>query len=282
MLGSTKTASASDILVNFLETSENIKDTKKKSMIRTYLIISLSKYFSLNDKRDKLELLLKKKDESYNVVSQVLIAIGKYKDKRSFDLLCKTLETKDTLADIIPISAIQGLNEFKESKELGEKAMNMIIEKTLEGNSNNIRVAAIDNLKDFLTDASNDNQHKIFQIFLNSLEDKWPDVRKKTLAVLENTFDIDDNIFNQTLINKVLNKIEKISNEDLNYEVRRIAEISLIKIREKHPRQLKEMIVSKIELSNFISKKVKVRTKNVLAPSLQSMIFNTYITRTKY
>ena len=213
---------------------------------------------------------------------QVLAAISKYKDKRSFDILRNALEVKGSFSDMIPISAIHGLTEFNNSNDLREESMNLIIEKTSEGNSNSIRVAAIENLKEFLLHASSDTQQKIFKVLLNSLDDKWPDVRKKTLAILENTFDIDNNLFNQTLIDELLKKIEKIVTEDLNYEVRRIAEISLLKIREKHPRQLKETMISKIELSNFISKKVKVRTINVLAPSLQSMIFQTFYTRTKY
>jgi len=229
LLGSTKTTIASDILLNYLVTSENIDDTKKKSMIRTYLILSLSNYMTLNGIRDKFELLLKRKDESYNVISQVLAAISNYKDKRSFDILRNALEVKGSFSDMIPISAIHGLTEFNNSNDLREESMNLIIEKTSEGNSNSIRVAAIENLKEFLLHASIDTQQKIFKVLLNSLDDKWPDVRKKTLAILENTFDIDNNLFNQTLIDELLKKIEKIVTEDLNYEVRRIAEISLLK-----------------------------------------------------
>jgi hypothetical protein len=60
-------------------------------------------------------------------------------------------------------------------------------------------------------------------------------------------------------------------NEDLNYDVRRTAEIALIKIREKEVSRVQKSFVTKENISNYISSMIRTRTQNNLMPEYSLM-----------
>jgi aminopeptidase N len=260
---------AYESLVRSLDSSENDINPKRRAIIRTSIVSAISSYIPAKaELRDKLVKIIEKDDdnESYNVQGKALIAISKYKDKQAFEKLKTYVEKENTFNDIIPAYAIQGLPQFNNLAGLEDDAINLILRKTSEGNPNNIRSEAVANLTDFLINGNNEIQETIFNCLIDSLDDKWPDTRKASLTILQNTFSPDDTRFDQSKIDEILKKLDKMINEDISYEVRRCAEIALIKIREKEAKKVQDSMITKDNISNYILTMVRNNTQRSLVP----------------
>ena len=109
----------------------------------------------------------------------------------------------------------------------------------------------------------------IFRTLIESLDDKWPDARNKALAIIQNTFSPDDKVFEQETIEQLVNKIQKITETDLNYGVRRNAELCLIAIRSRHVAKLRTILTTKKEMIKYVTEKVDVLTRPAFGSSLK-------------
>jgi hypothetical protein len=65
-----------------------------------------------------------------------------------------------------------------------------------------------------------------------------------------------------------VNKVQKMVETDLSYEVRRIAELCLLAIRGRHVAKMRTVLKTKEEMSKYVSQKVEIRTKKVFGSSL--------------
>jgi hypothetical protein len=74
--------------------------------------------------------------------------------------------------DIIPVYAIEGLTQFNNLAGLEGDAINLILRKTFEGNSNNVRSEAVANLTFCFINSNNKAQETIFNCLIESLNDK--------------------------------------------------------------------------------------------------------------
>lgn len=154
--------------------------------------------------------------------------------------LSEAVEKPNTFNDIIQTSANVGISKYSNALEkiksngikedeklqlelLFKKAIDILIKKTQKWNSNNVRTSAVDSLKAFLLDDNNEIRKAIFKVVLDSLDDNWPDVIKKALAIFETTFSPDDKVFEEEIIDQLVNKVQKMVETDLRYDVRRIA-----------------------------------------------------------
>ena len=70
-------------------------------------------------------------------------------------------------------------------------------------------------------------------MLIESTEDEWLETGKTALTILEKTFSPDDIIFDNANIWQLLKKIYQMTVDYLTYDVRRIEEIALVKIRDK-------------------------------------------------
>jgi hypothetical protein len=131
-----------------------------------------------------------------------------------------------------------------------------------------VRTSAVDNLKAFLLDDKHEIRKNIFKVILDSLDDSWLEVRKKALAILEQTFSPDDAVFEPEFIDKVKNKLQKMVETDLRDDVKRIAELCLLAIRGKHVEKMRTILKTTEEMTKYVSKKVEIRTKRAFGTSL--------------
>jgi HEAT repeat protein len=140
-------------------------------------------------------------------------------------------------------------NEKLQLEILFKNAIDILIKKTQNWNSNNVRVSAIDGLKMFmLNDDANVNK-VIYKTLINSLDDKWPEVSKNALAILQTTFSSDDKVFEQQIIEQLVDRMQKMTETDLNYEVRRNAELCLLAIRGRQLAKLRTLVTTKKDMS---------------------------------
>ncbi len=175
---------------------------------------------------------------------------------------------KSTFRDIIPVTAINALGNFSTEHEFTPEVIELLKSKTLDKNSNFIREAAVTTLSRFIMDNNGEIQIPIFELVMSCLEDKWPDTRITSLTIIESVFSPDDSKFDQEHIDRVIAKLTQIIGEDTNYGVRRIAEIALIKIREREAARLKERLITKETISEHIARVIHSRTQSNLMPDL--------------
>ena len=229
---------------------------------------------------NRLEHIVRNGAKSYYVEREALQSLGQYLDERSFQILSEAVEKPNTFNDIIPTAAIVGLsnysnalkriqsNQLNDDEKLGlellyKKAVDILIRKAQKWNSNNVRTSAVDNLKAFLLDDKHEIRKNIFKVILDALDDGWLEVRKKALAILEQTFSPDDAVFEPEFIDKVKNKLQKMVETDSRDDIKRTAELCLLAIREKHVEKMRTILKTKEEMAEYISKKVEIRTKRV-------------------
>ena len=229
---------------------------------------------------NRLEHIVRNGAKSYYVEREALQSLGQYLDEESFQILSEAVEKPNTFNDIIPTAAIVGLsnysnalkriqsNQVNDDEKLGlellyKKAVDILIRKAQKWNSNNVRTSAVDNLKAFLLDDKHEIRKNIFKVILDALDDGWLEVRKKALAILEQTFSPDDAVFEPEFIDKVKNKLQKMVETDSRDDIKRTAELCLSAIREKHVEKMRTILKTKEEMAEYISKKVEIRTKRV-------------------
>lgn len=234
---------------------------------------------------NRLEHIVRNGAKSYYVENEALQSLGQYLDERSFLILSEAVEKPNTFNDIIPTAAIVGLskysdvlkkiqsNKLKDDEKLDlellyKKAVDILIRKAQKWNSNNVRTYAVDNLKAFLLDDKHEIRKNIFKVILDALDDSWLEVRKKALAILEQTFSPDDVIFEPEFIDKVKNKLQKMVETDSRDDVKRTAELCLLSIRGKHVEKMRSILKTKEEMAEYVSKKVEIRTKRTFGTSL--------------
>ena len=269
-LGTIKTDKSFNTLKICLEKMDE-KSGREKSIKKSALIDAIGQFIpEKKEIREKLEMIIDRKDEtdSYSVLVRSISAMGKYKDREAFEKIKKQIQIENTFGDVIPVSAISSLGNFKDVSDIENDGINLLVEKTFDGNSNPIRLSAVETLGPFLIKKEKEIRENIFNILINSLHDKWPDTRKAALTILENTFSPDDINLDQDKIDQILKTIDQMTINDPNYDVRRIAEISLVKIREKEAKRVEELFKTKENISLHISNIIKSRTQNNLMPKL--------------
>jgi aminopeptidase N len=244
---------------------------RERAIIKRSLIRALGRYASQKPEiRDMLEgiIVANRSNESYNVQAISISMMGNYKDRRSFEVLKQCADMKGTLRDIIPVTAINTLGTFYTESEFTAEVIELLKSKTLNNNSNSVREAAVTTLSRFILDNNSEIHIPIFELVMDSLEDRWPDTRIACLTILESVFSPDDSKFDQNHIDRVIMKLTRLIDEDVNYGVRRIAEIALVKIREREAKRLKERLIAKETISEHILRVIHSRIQNNLMPDL--------------
>ena len=244
---------------------------RERAIIKRSILRALGRYISQKPEiRDLLEdvILAKRSHESYNVQAISINIIGNYKDKKSFEVLKQCINVKNTFRDIIPVTAISALGNFNTEHEFTPEIIELLKSKTLDNNSNFIREAAVATLSRFILASNGEIQIPVFELVMTSLEDPWPDTRTACLTILESVFSPDNSKFDQEHVDRIVAKLTQMISQDVNYGVRRIAEIALIKIREREAAKLKERLITKETISEYISKVIHSRTQNSLMPDL--------------
>lgn len=112
-----------------------------------------------------------------------------------------------------------------------------------------MRVSAVDDLKMFMLNGDANVNKVIYKTLINSPDDKWPEVSKNALTILQTTFSPDDKVFEQEIIEQLADRIQKMTDADLNYEVRRNAELCLLAIRGRHLAKLRTLVATKKDMS---------------------------------
>jgi aminopeptidase N len=294
-LGPIKLDKTLDALLECLD-SKVIENRPNGESIRRNIVNAIGAYVpdldsSSNSSRadhilDKLESISRGGTKSYYVEGAALMALGRYIHDKSFQILSEALVKPDTFNDTIPVAAIIGLgnfstvmekiksNDIKENEKLEleilfKKAMDILIKKTQKRNSNDVRTAAVSSLAMFLLNKDGKTNKTIFKTLMSSLDDKWAEVRKGALAVLQTTFSPDDQVFEQDIIEHLVNKIQIMAETDLNYRVRRNAELCLLDIRGRHLAKLRTIVATKESMSKYVNEKVNILTRPFFGSSLR-------------
>lgn len=293
-LGLINSDNALDALLECLDSIMIEEKQSNREVIRRWIINSIGEYIpNLDDDKmagviNKLENIIRKGSKSYYVESEVLKALGGYVHERSFRLLCDAIERPNTFNDVIPTAAIDGLarmsakaiedirsENIKEDKKLeleilADKGVDILIRKTQDWNSNNVRTIAIDSLKMFLLENNSGEINKIiFKVLFSSLDDKWPQVRRTALAIFENTFSPDDKYFEPEIVDRVIDKIQKMAETDLSLEVRRNAELCLMAIRGRQVAKVRAVMKTRQDMSKYVSDNVATRTMQAFGSTLK-------------
>lgn len=160
-------------------------------------------------------------DESYFVESEVMTAIGRTKSADAMPILKKGVETT-SFQNIVAQGAIAGLKEFSDDKEIAL----LLVEKTRYGNHHRVREAATFALGKF-TDS-----HAAVEQLKTLLSDKWFRVRINACRALADAEYL-----------KSVPDLTRVSEQDLDHRVRRVAEecINMIKEATKKPKEVAQM-----------------------------------------
>lgn len=174
-------------------------------------------------KEDSVSLLqpLLEGDESYFVQAESAISLGKSASKEVFATLLKALRIS-SFNEVIASSALTGFGELKD-----DIASHVLIEHTKLGKHHKVREAATLALGKFAK-----NNDKVIDQLKQLLKDSWFKVRINAIKA-----------FVEAQEPKALSDIEWVAKNDIDPRVRRVAEESVISIREamQMPKEVKEM-----------------------------------------
>lgn len=160
-------------------------------------------------------------DESYFVQAESAISLGKSASKEVFATLLKALRIS-SFNEVIASSALTGFGELKD-----DIASHVLIEHTKLGKHHKVREAATLALGKFAK-----NNDKVIDQLKQLLKDSWFKVRINAIKA-----------FVEAQEPKALSDIEWVAKNDIDPRVRRVAEESVISIREamQMPKEVKEM-----------------------------------------
>lgn len=222
----------------------------------------------------ELKTIAENDDTSYYIQGGALSTIGNYKTRDALQILKAAKDKKDTFNDYIPRKALEGLAKFYDAKEI--KMRNEVIEiliDTIKSNkSNSLRNRATSGLKDFLFELDKEKgkdggkkiDSKVFKTLTECLDDTWLHIRKTVCGIFETKLSEDDLEIKEK--NGLLDKLEKMTNNDVSFDVRRVAQICLFAIRDRTYLK-KRKTMNKKDFDEYVSAKLKMRTKQVFGPS---------------
>jgi aminopeptidase N len=168
-------------------------------------------------KSENLELLRKvlEGDTSYFVESEAATAIGKTRERAAIPLLKRAVESS-SFQNIVAQGAIAGLKEFADEDEIAE----LLVEKSKYGNHHRVREAATFALGRYVSD-----NRTVFDHLKTLLTDSWFRVRINACRALAEGDQI-----------KAIQDLSWLSEHDLDHRVRRVAEESILMIRQSASR----------------------------------------------
>ncbi|MGH9923517.1 MAG: HEAT repeat domain-containing protein, partial [Nitrososphaerales archaeon] len=160
-------------------------------------------------------------DESYFVQAESALSLGKSTSKEAFSLLLKALRVR-SFNEVIAANALSGFGELKD--DIGS---HVLMEHSKLGEHHRVREAATLALGKFAKD--ND---KIIEHLKQLLKDPWFRVRINAIKA-----------FVEAQEPKGIPEIEWVANNDLDPRVRRVAEESVLAIREamQTPKEVAQM-----------------------------------------
>ena len=232
-LGSIKSDSAYMALKRCLCSS-----SMKHPKIRRAIVRAVGE-FKKEDSFDLFKSILLHKDRSYFVEAEAATAIGKIKSRQSIPILKKAIETA-SFQDIVAQGAMTGLKEFMGDKEIAA----LLIKKSRYGNNHRVRETATFSLSKFLHE-----NHEVFDHLKNLLTDKWFRVRINACRAFADAEEP-----------KAIAELAWVTEHDLDFRVRRIAEecINLIKESMKTP---KEVVSIRTEVDKLKSNSLEMMQK---------------------
>ena len=163
---------------------------------------------------------------------EALMGIANSKDEYSFQKMKEAIEKTGTFIDIIPLGAIEGLKKIAKGnpdKNIIKNIASLLINKSNYGNANGVRESATSALTDFLLE-ENKLIQQVYDKLLNLLDDNWAHVRTSACGAFGNAFAydaIEDLQIDKNLIDKVISKLQQISQNDLDGLVKRHAQLSI-------------------------------------------------------
>jgi aminopeptidase N len=253
------------------ECLNEIKNESKigKNVVIYNLILALGNYISnisdydpKNSLFDELKDIAKNDNDSYYIQGAALSTIGN-----------DAMDKENTFNDYIPRHALGGLAKFYEVKEtkMRNDVIKSLIRKTNSKNSNSVRNTATVRLTEFLFEPEIEPDNKkivnydVFTTLMRCLDDPWLHIRKAACGIFETKFNQDDMEIKDK--DQLLNKLEQMTNTDLSYDVRRNAQLCLFAIRDRTYSKKRKTMNEK-EFNEYVSAKLKIRTKNVFGPKI--------------
>ena len=216
-----------DTAYNTLTDALNIKNPKARRAV----VKAIGEF----KKQECVSLLqpILENDESYFVQAESAISLGKSNSKEVFATLLKALRIS-SFKEVIASGALTGLGELKD-----DIASHVLIEHTKLGKHHRIREAAVLALGKFAK-----NNDKIIDQLKQLLKDPWFRVRTNAIKALVETQE-----------SKNIPDIEWVANNDIDPRVQRVAEESVISLKEsmhasKEVKQMREEI-NKLKLQNL-------------------------------
>jgi hypothetical protein len=103
----------------------------------------------------------------------------------------------------------------------------------------------------------------VFVTLTQSLDDKHQQVRTNACTAFETTLSPDEQEIDKQYLDKLLAKLEQMTNNDIFYMVRRKAELCLLAIRSRHYSKMKKIMKSEREFNDYITAKREIRMKHV-------------------
>lgn len=216
-----------DTAYNTLTDALNIKNPKARRAV----VKAIGEF----KKQECVSLLqpILENDESYFVQAESAISLGKSNSKEVFATLLKALRIS-SFKEVIASGVLTGLGELKD-----DIALHVLIEHTKLGKHHRIREAAVLALGKFAK-----NNDKIIDQLKQLLKDPWFRVRTNAIKALVETQE-----------SKNIPDIEWVANNDIDPRVQRVAEESVISLKEsmhasKEVKQMREEI-NKLKLQNL-------------------------------
>jgi len=254
-------------LKNVSKIGKNVIITNLISALVNY-ISNISAYDPKNTLFNQLKSIAEDENISYYIQGNALSIIGNYKNDQALNILKNVIDKKNTYNDYIPRRAIEGLSKFYDVKD--KKKRNEVIEILIttvkSKNSNTLRNRATLGLSNFIFELDEEKMNsKVFETLNECLGDPWLHIRKTACGIFETKFS-EDNIEIKDK-NKLLDKLEKMTNNDISLDVRRVAQICLFAIRDRTYLK-KRKTMNKKDFNEYVSAKLKMRTKQVFGPNV--------------
>jgi len=172
-------------------------------------------------------------DESYFVQAEAAVSLGKSTAREAFVLLLKALRMR-SFNEVIAASALSGFGELKD-----DTGAHLLIEHSKRGEHHKVREAATLALGKFAK-----NNDKAVEHLKQLLKDSWFRVRINAIKA-----------FVEAQESKSITEIEWVAHNDIDPRVRRVAEESILAIREsmQMPKEVAEMReeVEKLKMMNL-------------------------------
>ena len=227
-------------LKNVSKIGKNVIILNLISALENY-VSNISDYDPKNTLFNQMKTIAENDNDSYYIQGTALSIIGNYKNALAFNILKGAVNKENTYNDYIPRRAVEGLSKFYDTKDnkMRNDVIEILITTVKSKNSNSLRNRATLGLKDFLFELDEEKgkdekkvNSKVFKTLTGCLDDPWLHIRKTACGIFETKFSEDDIEIKDK--NELLDKLEKMANNDISLDVRRVAQICLFAIRESY------------------------------------------------